>query len=110
MTTLALATLPARAPVATNAPSGAGSHDVAGVLIIGLIVATLIGIAAISALFRSASAAISVVTQPAMAIFRMLLGALVVIVILVALLVSRPADANHGPTPTPSTPSTATRR
>jgi hypothetical protein len=38
-----------------------------------------------------------------MAIFRMLLGALIVIVILVALLVSRPAEANHRPTPPPTT-------
>lgn len=101
MTTLALATLPARAPVAANT-SAARSH-LAGVLIIALILAVLIGIAAITALFRSAAAAISVVTQPTMAIFRMFLGALIVIVILVALLVSRPANANHGPTPAPTT-------
>jgi hypothetical protein len=103
MTTLALATLPTRAPIAADTRSSAGSHHLAGPLIIALIVAALIGIAAISALFRSASAAISVVTQPMMAIFRMLLGALIVIVILVALLVSRPAEANHDPTPAPST-------
>jgi hypothetical protein len=103
MTTLALATLPARAPMGADTPSAAGSHDLAGPLIIALILAALIGIAAISALFRSASAAISVVTQPTMAVFRMLLGALIVIVILVALLVSRPAEANHSPTPRPST-------
>jgi hypothetical protein len=95
--------LPARAPIATDAPSAAGSHNLAGPLIIALIFAALMGIAAISALFRSASAAISVVTQPTMAIFRMLLGALIVIVILVALLVSRPAEANHPPTPPPTT-------
>lgn len=103
MTTLTLATLPARAPIAANAPSAAHSHDLAGPLIIALILAALIGIAAITALFRSASAAISVVTQPTMAVFRMLLGALIVIVILVALLVSRPADANRAPTPSPTT-------
>lgn len=105
MTTLALATLPARAPVAPNGPSAAGSHDLAGALIIVLIFAALLGIAAIAALFRSASAAISVVTQPTMAVFRMLLGALIVIVVLVALLMSRPAEAHHDPTPAPATSS-----
>jgi hypothetical protein len=103
MTTLALATLPARAPIATETRNAAGSHDLAGPLIVALILAAVIGIAAIIALFRSASAAISVVTQPTMAVFRMLLGALIVIVILVALLASRPAEANHDPTPAPST-------
>src|SRR5262249_61496005 len=107
MTTLALATLPARAPIATSMPSAEGSHDLAGPLIIALILAALIGIAAISALFRSASAAISVVTQPTIAVFRMLLGALVVIVIVVALLDSQPAEADHIPQPL-STPITAT--
>ena len=103
MTTLALAMLPVRAPIAANAHSAAGSHNLAGALVIALIIAALIGIAAISALVRSASAAISVVTQPTMVVFKMLLGALIVIVILVALLVSRPADANRAPTPPPTT-------
>ena len=103
MTTLALHLITARAPTAADTPSAAGSHDLATPLVLVIIVAGIIGLAAVMAMFRSATAAISVITQPTMAMFRMLVAALIIIVLLVAVLVSRPADANREPTtPTPT--------
>lgn len=108
MTTLALYLSTARAPNAADTHSvavmhGAASHDIATPLVLVIIVAGIIGLAAIVAMFRSATAAISVITQPTMALFRMLVAALIIIVLLVAVLVSRPADANREPsTPAPT--------
>ena len=102
MTTLALHLITARAPTAADTPSAAGSHDLATPLVLVIIVAGIIGLAAVMAMFRSATAAISVITQPTMAMFRMLVAALIIIVLLVAVLVSRPADANREPSPTPT--------
>jgi hypothetical protein len=51
---------------------------------------------------RVSAAAICALTQPTMAVFRMLIAALIVIVLLVAVLVSRPADANRSPAPAPT--------
>lgn len=98
-----------------RAPTAADSHSLAAPVVLVIILAAIIGLIAVSAVFRSASAAISLITQPTMAVFRLLLAALIVIVLLVAVLVSRPAEAN-GPTPPPtptshptSTPTHATR-
>lgn len=107
MTTLALNLFTARAPTAGDTHSAAvlhraASHDLATPLVLVIIVAGIIGLAAVVAMFRSATAAISVITQPTMALFRMLVAALIVIVLLVAVLVSRPADANREPSPTPT--------
>jgi hypothetical protein len=103
MTTLALHLITARAPTAADTPSAADSHDLATPLVLVIIVAGIIGLAAVMAMFRSATAAISVITQPTLAMFRMLVAALIIIVLLVAVLVSRPADANREPTtPTPT--------
>jgi len=106
MTTLAVHLFPARAPIASDTHSAAvhsaASHDLATPLVLVIVVAGIIGLAAVVAMFRSATAAISVITQPTMALFRMLVAALIVIVLLVAVLVSRPADANREPSPTPT--------
>jgi membrane protein implicated in regulation of membrane protease activity len=91
-------------PITARDPISAGSHDLATPLILVILVAGVIGLAAVMAMFRSATAAISVITQPTMALFRMLVGALIIIVLLIAVLVSRPADANREPTPTSPTP------
>jgi hypothetical protein len=107
MTTLARHLSTARAPYRLDTHSeavrhSAAAHDLATPLVLVIIVAGIIGLAAVVAMFRSATAAISVITQPTMAMFRMLVAALIIIVLLVAVLVSRPADANHEPGPTPT--------
>jgi len=107
MKTVALHLFPARAPNAPDTHSAAvihqaASHDIATPLVLVIVVAGIIGLAAVMAMFRSATAAISVITQPTMAMFRMLVAALIIIVLLVAVLVSRPADANRDPSPAPT--------
>jgi len=109
MSTLALHLFSARAPTISDTPTSVasaaavGSHSLAAPLVLVIILVAIIGIIAISAVFRSASVAISVITQPTMAVFRLLVAALVVIVLLVAVLVSQPADANNRqPSPVPT--------
>lgn len=113
MKTVALHLLTARAPTGAEMHSPAvvhraAAHDLATPLILVILVAGVIGLAAVVAMFRSATAAISVITQPTMALFRMLVAALIIIVLLVAVLVSRPADANKDPQPTPTPTPTVT--
>jgi hypothetical protein len=105
MSTLNLHLSNARPPTAADTPAAAGSHGLAPLALVVIVVA-IIGVAAVSAVFRSATAAISMITQPTVFVFRMLVGALIVIVLLVAVLVSRPADAHRpaGPTPTSAHP------
>jgi hypothetical protein len=115
MKTVALHLLAARAPDAPDTHSAAvihqaAAHDLATPLILVILVAGLIGLAAVVAMFRSATAAISVITQPTMALFRMLVAALIIIVLLVAVLVSRPAEANRDPAPTPTPTPTVTHK
>lgn len=107
MTTLAPNLFTARVPNGVDTHSeavlhSAASRDIATPLVLVIIVAGIIGLAAVVAMFRSATAAISVITAPTMAMFRLLVAALIIIVLLVAVLVSRPADANREPSPTPT--------
>jgi hypothetical protein len=100
----------ARAPT-TSGSSGADGllHNLGAPLVLVIALAVLIGIIAIGAVFRTASTALAVITQPTMAIFRLLIAALIIIVVLVALLVSQPADANNKqPAPAPTPTSTTT--
>ncbi|HEY7048506.1 MAG TPA: hypothetical protein VH373_14905 [Jatrophihabitantaceae bacterium] len=98
----------ARAPTTSGSSGPTGLlHSLGAPLVLVIILAVLIGIMAIGAVFRTASTALAVITQPAMAMFRLLIAALVVIVVLVALLVSQPADANNRqPAPAPTSTTT----
>ena len=102
MTTLTLYLSTTRAPSTADTPMASGSSGLATPLVLVIIVVAVIGLAALGAVFRSTAAAFSALTQPTMAVFRMLIAALIVIVLLVAVLVSRPADANRAPAPAPT--------
>ena len=99
----------ARAPT-TSGSSGADGllHNLGAPLVLVIALAVLIGIIAIGAVFRTASTALAVITQPTMAIFRLLVAALIIIVVLVALLASQRADANNRQQPAPTPTSTTT--
>lgn len=99
----------ARAPT-TSGSSGADGllHNLGAPLLLVIALAVLIGIIAIGAVFRTASTALAVITQPTMAIFRLLIAALIIIVVLVAILVSQPADANNRQQPAPAPTPTST--